>query len=158
MGQKKNLKYYLMIFGIAVLAILIYTVINWISTGTFESAMLLTALILPILFTVFLFVFDKIFDKIFPKQRKLKEKKEDFNSFVNSANHALEKNGNFSIQDYRTLQDSLRFQKTLKQLYTIKNKGESEDLTIDYLSKKFKKTTTEYLAVQIIIEEVKKID
>jgi uncharacterized membrane protein YhiD involved in acid resistance len=158
MGQKKNFKYYLMIFGIAVLAILIYVVINWISSGILDTAMFWSALFLPLLFTLFLFVFDKIFDKLFPKKRSSQGEKDGFNKFVNILNASLDKNGEFSIQDYRTLQDSERFQKTLKQLYTIKTNGETEDLTIDYLSKKFKKTTVEYKAVQIIVEELKKMD
>ena len=158
MGQKKNFRYYLLIFGIAVFAILIYTIINWISSGTFETGMLWSALFLPLLFTSFLFVFDKIFEKIFPKQKKQQGKKNDFNNFVNLLNTSLEKGAEFSIQDYRTLQDSERFQKTLKQLYSIKTEGETEDLTINYLGKKFKNSTVEYKAIQIIIEELKKME
>ena len=158
MGQKKNFKYYLLIFGIAMLAILIYTVINWVSTGTFQMGMLWSALFLPLLFTTFLFIFDKIFEKLFPKQKKLQGEKDDINNFVNKMNAAMDKDGGFSITDYRTLQESERFQKTLKQLYSIKKDGETEDLTMDYLSKKFKKSTVEYKAIQIIIEELKKME
>lgn len=158
MGQKKNFKYYLMIFGIAVLAILIYTVVIWLDSGQFNLTLLQMALIIPILFTLFLFIIDQVSSRIFPKRQKQIKEKEDFDSFVHKANQVLDSEGDFSIQDYRILQDSERFQKTLKQLYTIKNDGESEDLTIDYLSKKFKKTSIEYKAVQIIINEVKKID
>jgi len=158
MGQKKNFKYYLMIFGISVLAILIYTVITWVSSGTLDTAMLWSAMILPLLFTSFLFVFDKIFDKLFPKRKKVQSEKDDYNKFVNEMNTALDKVGEFTIQDYRTLQDSERFQKTLRQLYTVKSEGESDDLTIDYLSKKFKKSTVEYRAIELIIQELKKMD
>jgi len=158
MGQKKNFKYYLLIFGIAMLAILIYTVINWVSTGTFQIGMLWSALVFPLLFTTFFFVFDKIFEKLFPKQKKLQGEKDDINNFVNKMNAAMDKDGGFSITDYRTLQESERFQKTLKQLYSIKKDGETEDLTMDYLSKKFKKSTVEYKAIQIIIEELKKME
>ena len=147
-----------MIYGIAVLAILIYTIITWVNSGTLETTMLWSAIILPLLFTSFLFVFDKIFDRIFPKRKNQQNKKDDYNGFVNEMNTALDKGGEFSIQDYRTLQDSERFQKTLKQLYSIKVTGETEDLTIDYLSKKFKKSTVEYRAIQLIIQELKKME
>ncbi len=158
MGQKKDFKYYLMIFGIAVLAILIYTVVMWINSGEIVTNMLVMALIIPLLFTSFLFVIDQVSSRVFPKRQKLQQAKEDFNTFVNGMNKVLETEGDFSIQDYRTLQDSERFQKTLRQLFTVKNRGETEDLTIDYLSKKFKKSSIEYKAVQIIINEVKKMD
>ena len=120
--------------------------------------MLWSALVFPLLFTTFFFVFDKIFEKLFPKQKKLQGEKDDINNFVNKMNAAMDKDGGFSITDYRTLQESERFQKTLKQLYSIKKDGETEDLTMDYLSKKFKKSTVEYKAIQIIIEELKKME
>jgi len=158
MGPKKNFKYYLMIFGIAVLAIAIYAVINWISTGKLDTNLVLLAFIIPTVFTIFLFLFDKIFDRIFPKQKKAKEQKDGFDKFVSDANVSLKREGSFSIQDYRTLQDSDRFQKTLKQLHTITTEGEKPDLTYEYLGNKFKKSTVEYKAIQVIIREVKKLD
>lgn len=158
MGRKKNFKYYLIIFGIAVLAVLIYTVISWIGSGELDTQMLLSAFTFPLLFVPFLFVFDKVGEKLFSKRKKQQKSKDDFQTFVNSLNNAIDQQGNFSIQEYRTLQDSERFQKAIRQLFFIKNNGETKDLTFDYLGKKFKKSTVEYKAIQIIIDEVKKMD
>ena len=94
----------------------------------------------------------------FPKQRKKNEEKQGYEQFLVEMNQVLNKETDFSIQDYRSLQDSEKFQKTLHQLYTIKTEGEKPDLTYDYLGKKFKKTTIEYKAIHIIIKEAKKLD
>lgn len=158
MGHKKDLKYYLMILGIAALAILLYAIFNWISTGQLDTGVLLLVVVIPVVFTLFLFVFDKVFEKIFPKQKKKNDEKSSYDAFLAKMNLALNRETDFSIHDYRTLQDSEKFQKTLHQLYTIKTEGENPDLTYEYLGKKFKKSTIEYKAVKIIIEEAKKID
>lgn len=158
MGQQKNWKYYLMIFGIAMLAIVIYLVINWINTGVFDVGMLIMAVILPTIFTMFLIVFDKLFGVLFPSRQSKQTKRSDFELFLIEMNKSLNEQASFSIQEYRKLQDNERFQKTLKQLYTIKTEGETEDLSLEYMSKKFKKSSVEYQAVQIIINELKKLD
>lgn len=158
MGQQKNWKYYLMIFGIAMLAIVIYLVINWIDTGVFDVGMLIMAVILPTIFTMFLIVFDKLFGVLFPSRQSKQTKRSDFELFLIEMNTSLNEQASFSIQEYRKLQDNERFQKTLKQLYTIKTEGETEDLSLEYMSKKFKKSSVEYQAVQIIINELKKLD
>ena len=131
MAQKKDFKYYLMIFGIAMLAILLYTVIGWISSGEFSSELLLLAILVPTTFTVFLFLVDTLIAKLFPKRLKKQDGEAGFDRFVKEMNVALNNGSSFTIQDYRELQDSEKFQKTLKQLFTIKTSGESEDLSLN---------------------------
>jgi hypothetical protein len=110
------------------------------------------------MFTSFLFVFDKLFELIFPKKKSKEKEKDDFFNFVAMSNAAIKRETNYTIEDFRKLQESERFQKTVNQLYMIIQEGERDDLSFSYLSKKFKKDTIEFTAVNIIIAELKKIN
>lgn len=156
--KQKNFRYYLMIFITATVAIFLYAIIDAISNGRFDNSILLTMLFAPIVFTVLLFLFDKVFELIFPN--KLKEKrdnKDNYEQFLAVINKEVEDQSDFSIEDYRRLRESEKFQKALKQAYRILEVGETEDITYDYLSKKFKKASREYIAMNIVIKEVKKL-
>ena len=62
-----------------------------------------------------------------------------------------------NIEDFRRLREDERFQKGLQQAFRIKNEGETESLNFTILEKKFKKNTREYEAMNVVIEEVKKM-
>jgi len=159
MKQNKGLKYYLKIFGIAVVALLIYTIVDYYKNDALNVDMLVIAVLVPLVFTAFLFVFDKIFDFIFNKISKRKPKKDTgYDAFLSMINKIVEEQTNFTIEEYRHLRINERFQKSLKQIYTIYETGETEDLSYDYLHKKFKKNTNEFIALNIVIEEVKKLE
>jgi hypothetical protein len=159
MKQTKNFKYYLMIFVISTLAIFVFATIDAFNNDGYDKELLLTMSFAPISFTVFLFVFDKAFDMIFPKKNKGKsEIKDKYLNFLSMVNKEVEANVDFSIEDFRRLRDSERFQKSLKQAFRIFEEGETEDITYDYLSKKFKKDTNEHIAMQIVITELKKLE
>lgn len=157
MGQKKDFRYYLTIFGIASLGIVIFTGVNWISAGSLDNTLVIMALILPISFTVFLFLFDKLLELIIPKKLKQKRELTGFEQFAAKTNKVIEEQCGFSIEDYRKLQTNEKFQKTLRQVYKIMEDGETRDLTYAYLQKKFKKDTREFEALNIFISEAKKM-
>lgn len=158
MQQTKNFRYYLLIFIIATLAIFIYATISAIIEGSFDVILLITMGVAPAVFTVFLFLFDRIFDMIFPKKLKDKQQnKDNYKAFLSVINKEVELHTDFSIEEYRRLRESEKFQKTLKQVFRIMENGETEELSYSYLLKKFKKTTNEFTALNIVIEEAKKL-
>jgi hypothetical protein len=140
------------------LAIFIYATIDAISTGSYDSELLITMTFAPATFSGFMFVFDKIFDMIFPNKLKTKRKDSDkYGNFLDIVNKAVENDTSFSIEDYRRLRDSDKFQKALRQAFKIYEEGESQDITFSYLEKKFKKSSREYAAMNIVLNQVKKL-
>jgi hypothetical protein len=160
MRQTKGFKYYLMIFGIAVFALLVYTVFDALKNGALRWEMLLIAIVIPIIFTALLYMFDRIFDFAFKKfsKNKQQDNKEGYEAFLNMINKVVEEQTDFSIEEYRHLRVSDRFQKALKQVYKVYEDGETPELSYAYLQKKFKKNTNEFVALNIVIEEVKKLE
>lgn len=158
MGQTKGFRYYLTIFIIATAALLIYATIDAISNHGFDKSLLLTFTLAPVTFTGFLYIFDRIIDFIFPKKMKAKkEDKQEYQNFLKNINRAVEENSELSIEDFHQLRISEKFQKALGQAYRIFKQGETVDLTLGYLSRKFKKNTREYIAINIVVNEVKKL-
>jgi preprotein translocase subunit SecE len=161
MGTKKTYKYYLKIYASAIAAILLFTIIDWINNKEIDLTLLYSALVFPFLFVGMLFIFDKLFDwgfkKFSPKrQERMKNKENSYESFLTKVDQILNKHESFSIEDIRQLQEGPKFQKTLSQLHKIIMHGETQDLSFDYLGRKFKKNTVEYRAVQLIIENITK--
>ena len=158
MQQTKNFRYYLMIFIIGTVAIFLYATINAIATGGYDRSLLVTMMIAPAFFSVFLFIFDKIFELVFPNKLKKKQAdKNNYQQFLNVINKEVENQTDFSIEDYRRLRESEKFQKALKQVFKIVEEGETDDLTYEYLSKKFNKDSNEFVALNIVINEAKKL-
>lgn len=158
MNTEKNFKYYLKIFIIGTVAIFLFAVVDAIRNKGFDNQLLLTMLFAPVLFTVLLFGFDKLFELIIPNKLKNKTKdKDNYQQFLNVINLEVETQTEFTIEDYRRLRDSEKFQKSLRQAFRILEEGESEDVSFEYLGKKFKKDSREYTAMNIVIKEVKKL-
>lgn len=158
MKKSKGFKYYAFIFGVSSVAIAIYAgvlVLRDEVTIDLKSALYLVTL--PLMFTSLLFVFDKIFGLIIPnKYKEGNEEVTDFKEFLNQVNAIVDAKTSFSIEGYRKLRESTKFQKAIGQVFTIKENGETPELTWAYISKKFKKDTNEYIALNHIIESVKK--
>ena len=158
MKQVKSLKHYLLIFVIATFAIFLFSTIDAIQNGSYDTQLLLTGAVAPGTFTILLFIFDKIFDLIFPKKLKNKNvSKDNYSTFLNVMNNEMSLQTKLSIEDYRRLRDSERFQKALRQAFRIFEDGESQDISYEYLIKKFKKDSREHTAMKVVVNEVKKL-
>ena len=158
MRQTKNVKYYLTIFFIATGAIFLYATIDAFANNGYSSDMLLSLAFAPISFTGFLFLFDKVIDLVFPKKlKKKREDKNEYQAFLNTINKEVETQVDFSVEDFRRLRESDRFQKALGQAYRVYKEGETAELSYDFLRKKFKKDTKEFIALNIVIDKVKKL-
>lgn len=154
MKNKRGFKHYLKFWGLATAVYTVYILIVSIRDG-FDVALILPVFYLPIVFTFLLFVFDLIFDRIWPQ----KDKKEDdeFKSFISKTTFEVNEQLSLSIEDFRRLRENEKFQKSLYQAYQIYLIGETEEINFTFLDKKFKKDTTEYKAMEIVVNEVKKM-
>ena len=155
MRPQRNFKYYFRLYLISLVVYLGYVAFLAVQNDGFDMTLLFGATYIPIMFILFMFVFDKLFDKIFPS----KEKKETdlFKVFLQRVTKLIEEQLDFSIEDFRRLRTNNRFQKALYHAYLISEQGETEDINIKFLEKKFKNGTNEAKAMEIIIDEVKKM-
>lgn len=153
MENKKGLKYYIRYYLILLLA---YIVLVLISTSmndwVWNTGQLISIAYLPLTFVVFMFIFDRIFAK-FMKPKKTSDK-DQYSLFVRKVVEELQEKENFIIEDYNQLRENDRFQKAMKHAYEIVENGETEEMNVEFLRKKFKKDTVEGKAMNIVLEEV----
>lgn len=155
MNNKKGFKYYAIVFGVSTIALILYILYLGYQAGELDSTLLVSLIYVPFMFTGFLFVFDKIFDKLMPS--KTQKKDNLFSNYLKIVSAAIQSEYNFSIEDYRRLRENPKFQKALEQAFRILEKGETEDISFDFLERKFKKGTNEFLSMIVVIDEVKKM-
>lgn len=154
MKNRRGYKHYLKFWGIASALYAIYVIYNGITTEFYPS-IIISILYLPLIFTVFLYLFDMLFDKVWPNKKEVAEDK--YEAFIKKVTVVIHDKLQLSIEDYRRMGENDRFQKALRQTYSILQEGESEDMNYAFLEKKFKKDSKEYKALKIVIEEVKKM-
>ena len=152
MRKKKDLKYYALILIYSSVALIVYMLYLRIKDGEFDSELFLSLVYVPIMFTALLFVFDLIFDKLLPKKGNKGNVK--FDIYLKNASTAIQTECDFSIEEYTKLRSDQKFQKGLGQAFRVYDNGETSDLNIEFLERKFKKGTNEYEAFQIVIKEV----
>lgn len=155
MKKKKDFKYYALIFVFSSIAFLVYMLYLRIRNGEFDIELVKSLLYVPVMFTALLYLFDLIFDKIFTKKGVKGNVK--FDAYMRRASNTIQKECNFSIEDYTRLRSNQRFQKGLAQAFRVYDNGETKDLDFEFLERKFKKGTNEYVAFQVVIKEVKKM-
>ncbi len=156
MKNKKGFKYYLRLYALIMSVYVIFTVIMAATNDwTFDPLQLASVVYLPIMFVVFLFLFDSIFGTIFKPKTLVRD--EEFTAFAKKAANAMDEKENFTIEDFRRLQESDKFQKALRHAFDITIDGETEEMNTNYLEKKFKKDTIEGKALRIVLDEVKKM-
>ena len=155
MNSRKGFRYYMIIFFFSVIALIAYIAYLSIKAGSIDYDLVYSYLLVPPIFTMFLFMFDKAFDFIFPS--KTKKEDTEFNNYLKHVREAIANQCDFSIEGYRRLRGHAGFQKSLEQAFRILTNGETEEISFRFLDKKFKKTSDEYIALKVVIEEVKKM-
>jgi uncharacterized membrane protein len=156
MKNKKGLKYYFKLYLLLLTVYLGITVVMAaLNDWTFEPTQLASVTYLPILFIVFLYVFDTIFGMVIKPKHKVGE--EELDKFLKQVTIEVEKEKDFTIEDYRRLQENDRFQKALNHSFDIYKNGETKEMNLAFLEKKFKKDTVEGKAMIIVLDEVKKM-
>ena len=155
MRKKKDLKYYALILVFSSIALILYLLYLRFKDGEFDTELFQSLAYVPLMFTSLLFVFDLIFDKIMPKRGKAGNVK--FDTYLKNTSTSIQNDCNFSIEEYTKLRSNQKFQKGLGQAFRVYDNGETKDLNIEFLKRKFKKGTNEYVAFQIVIKEVEKL-
>jgi len=158
MKNKRGFKHYLKFYALIVVVYFIYVSILAITNGGYDAVLLLSIVYLPVLFIFFVYMFDSLLDPLFNRIKKPKSSEANlYKEFFQVITYQINEQSDFSIEDFRRLRENEKFQKGLQQAFKIKSNGETEELNFVLLSKKFKKGTREYEAMNIVIEEVKKM-
>jgi len=155
MTKKKGFKYYALILVFSSATLIIYMIYLRFKDGEFDSEVFQSLAYVPLMFTSLLYVFDLIFDKIMPKRGKAGNVK--FEAYLKITSEAIKKEFDFSIEEYTKLRGSQKFQKGLSQAFRVYDNGETNDLNIEFLRRKYKKGAFEYGAFQVVIREVIKM-
>lgn len=152
MISNKGMKYYLIVFFVSMAFVLVYGTIVSVSSGGIDFVYLMSLATVPFAFTGFLILFDFLLAKILPKKPAVKAMNE-YEQYVLNATEILKETEEFSIEDFRKMRNSDRFQKTLKRLHQIQTFGETEENNYRMIEKKFKKDSVEYKAIQKLINK-----
>lgn len=157
MNRNKGWKYYLRFYVMVTVVYFIYvSIIAW-RQGAYQPYSISTVLFLPPIFVGFVAFFDRLMDPLFRKMSGKKNiKKTDYKTWVYDMDKRIHENCDFTIEEYRRLRESSRFQKSLKQAHRILTEGETNELSLAYLRKKFKSSTNEATALEVVLEEVEK--
>ena len=155
MNPKKGYRYYAIVFLFSVLALGVYVAYLAIKEGSIDYELINSLMLIPLMFTLFLFVFDLIFAKIFPS--KSKQDNDQYKIYLDHVGKAITDQCDFGIEDYRRLRANASFQKSVEQVYKLITDGETEEINYQFLDKKFKKNTNEYIALSVVINEVKEM-
>ncbi len=155
MNSKKGLRYYVAIFFFSFVAVGSYIGYMAIKEGQIDYELVRSYMFVPPLFTGLLYGLDKIFEKLFPS----KTKKVDlaYQNYLKQVVEVINSECEFSIEEYRRLRESSSFQKSLEQAFRILSNGETEEMNFAFLDKKFKKNTNEYIALNAVVNDIKKM-
>jgi hypothetical protein len=147
---KKPIKYYLLLLTLAFVIMGLSTIYKAF-TATVVTADFLYLFIIPVLFTAVYWGVDTFAVKFSEK----KAKKDFEGQFLEIVTSRMRDSKEFLIEDFRHLQNSQKFQETMKNAFLITQKGEDENRSIERLEKKFEKRTLEYKAMQYVIPVVR---
>lgn len=154
MKNTRGWKHYAIFYGFALIFYFIYISVLALQNDGYDPGLLIGTIYLPVIFVGLMFVFDTIFDTILSRGKR--KEKSDFDAFAKRCTLQIQKQCDFSLEDFRRLRQNSRFQKALQQAYRINTEGETEELNIAFLEKKFKKNTREAKALEIVIQQLGK--
>lgn len=157
MRTGKGWKYYFKFYIMVTVVYFLYVSIIALRQGGYQPYSISTVIFLPPIFVGFIALFDRALDPFFRKLAgKKKIKVTDYNVWVHDMDKKIHEHCDFTIEEYRRLRESKRFQKSLNQAHRILKEGENEELTLSYLKKKFKPNTNEGEAFEVVLNEVEK--
>lgn len=153
MREEKTLRYYLFVYLLSLGGLFVYlTYQAWRNDG-YDETLIYSLLWIPIFVTLFVFFIDKITDLFRGKKSQTEDQK--LKEYIDSMAKAIDEELDLLVEDYRKLKESHRFQKGLHQAYHIVQNGETEELSFEYIIKKYPKHSLEYKAMMTVIEKTK---
>lgn len=136
-----------MIFAFSSILILGYTIYMVVKEGRALSE-LYSLWGLPFFVTIIYYGGDNLLQKITNRKKKI-----DYEAlFLDEIGQRMRESKQFLIEEFRKLQNSTKFQESLRIAYLIHQNGETEQLTISKLEKRFNDRTLEARAMSFVIK------
>jgi len=153
MKEEKTLRYYLFVYLLSLIGLFVYlTYQAWRNDG-YDETLLYSLLWIPIFVTLFVFFIDKITDLFRGKKKHTEDDKKK--KYIDYIAKAIDEEQDLLVEDYRKLKESQKFQKGLYQAYQIAQNGETEELSFEYIIKKYPKQSIEYKAMMTVVKKTK---
>lgn len=147
---KKSKYYYIILFFASAVLMGIYIVLNYLE-GTLALENIWVYLLIPFLFTGIYWGGDTLMQKLREKRKKV-----DYQGlFLDAIGAKMREAQVFLLEDFRHLQESERFQDAVKTAFFIQQNGETANINLERLEKKFEKRSIEYKAMQYVIAFVR---
>jgi hypothetical protein len=148
----KSWKFYAFLFLLAFLALGGVALYKYFA-GTYTTADLWNAIVLPLVLSIVMFLSDYVMQKLSDKRKRTNYE----GNFLEAVAERMRASKLFLIEDFRRLKESVRFQEALKYAFYITQNGESEHFTVARLEKKFDARSLEGKAIEYVITYVREI-
>ncbi len=145
--QKKPFKFYVIIFVFSMLMVVAYSLYAIYAQGR-EVADIYTIWFMPLIFTAFYYGSDALIYRLTNKKKKV-----DFEGkFLNDISKKMRDSNEFIVEEFRRLQNNVKFQEDLNKAYKIFKEGENEVLSIAKLERKYRKDSLEQRAMKYVTD------
>ncbi len=151
--KKYSVLYYVGVFLTVSVTLAIYGIFDHQRQGISYFEWIVPHIYFPFFITIIMIVFQRFRKKIDVGVEEDKEK----HDFVLHMSERVKQELAFDLEDFRVLQQSDAFQKALYDAYNITIYGESEMVNFSTIETRFKEGSKEHLAIQIIREEVQRL-
>lgn len=145
--QKKPFRFYIIIFVFSMLMVAAYSLYA-IYVQDREVADIYTIWFMPLIFTAFYYGSDALIYKLTNRKKKV-----DFEGkFLNDISKRMRDSNEFIVEEFRRLQNNVKFQEDLNKAYKIFKEGENEVLLIAKLERKYRKDSLEQRAMKYVTD------
>lgn len=151
--KKYSVLYYVGVFLTVSVTLAIYGVFDHRRQEVSYLEWLVPHIYFPFFITIIMIVFQRFRKKI---DVGIEEDKEKHDFVIHMSEH-VKKELNFDLEDFRILQESDEFQRSLYDAYNIYIYGESEMLNFGTIETRFRDNSKEQLAIEVIRQEVQRL-
>ena len=151
--KKYSLTYYVGVFLTVSLTLAIYGIFDHRRQGIAYLEWIVPHAYFPFFITLIMFVFQRFRKKLDVGIEGDKEK----HDFVIHMSELVKNTLSYDLEDFKKLQESELFQKSLYDAYNVYAYGQSEMLNFDMLEQRFKKDSIERKAMEIIHVEIERL-
>lgn len=148
--KKYSVLYYVGVFLTVSVTLAIYGIFDHRRQGVGYFEWIVPHVYFPFFITLIMIVFQRFRKKM---DVGIEEDKEKHDFVIHMSEHVKEKL-EYSLEDFRVLQENPIFQKSLYDAYNIYTYGESEMLNFGSIEERFKKESKELKAIIVIRDEV----
>ena len=148
--KKYSILYYVGVFLTVSITLAIYGIFDYRRSEVSYLDWLFERVYFPFFITIIMLVFHR-FRKRIEVSTSEEKKKHDF---VLAMSEKVKEELDYTLEDFKKLQENIQFQQSLYDAYNIYYYGESEMLNKAMIESRFKEDSLESKAMSVILEEI----